>query len=67
MNTQEILGWLLGILALASYIIYIVLKRKELNEKAVEQNNTDNLINALKEYAKYQPDLAKIFNKFGIL
>jgi len=67
MNTQEILGWLLGILALASYIIYIVLRRKELNEKAAEQNNTDNLINALKEYAKYQPDLAKIFNKFGIL
>jgi len=67
MNTQEILGWLLGILALASYIIYIVLKRKELNERIAEQNNTDNLINALKEYAKYQPDLAKIFNKFGIL
>ncbi|MFA4922769.1 MAG: hypothetical protein WC557_01080 [Ignavibacteriaceae bacterium] len=67
MNTKEILGWILGILAIISYIIYIILKRKELNEKAAIQNNTDNLINALKEYAKYQPDLAKIFNKFGIL
>lgn len=67
MNTKEILGWVLGIFAIISYIIYIVLKRKELNEKIAEQNNTDNLINALKEYAKYQPDLAKIFNKFGIL
>lgn len=67
MNTKEIIGWVLGIFAIISYIIYIVLKRKELNEKAAEQNNTDNLINALKEYAKHQPDLAKIFNKFGIL
>lgn len=67
MEAKELAGWVLAVMAIASYAVYIILKRKELKEEDIELNKTEKLIDALKEYSRNQPELAKIFSKFGIL
>ncbi|MEW6701227.1 MAG: hypothetical protein AB1298_00775 [Bacteroidota bacterium] len=67
MEFKELLEWMIGVLAVVFYLIYIILKRKEIKEEETEKDKIDKLIWALKEYSNINPELAKIFNKFGIL
>ncbi|MEW6703201.1 MAG: hypothetical protein AB1298_10865 [Bacteroidota bacterium] len=48
-------------------IFYLILKRKEIRKEEDELQTSEKILSALKEYAKQQPEFAKVLNKFGLL
>lgn len=67
MNTQDLVTIILGAIIIPAYILYLYLKKKELEEENEEIQISRKILSALKEYAKQQPDFAKILSKFGLL
>lgn len=67
MNTQDMITIIFSIIIIPSYIFYLYVRKKELEEESQEIQTSKKILSALKEYAKQQPDFAKILSKFGLL
>ncbi len=67
MNTSDLITIIFGVVIIPSYVFYLYLRKKELEEENEEMQTSRKILSALKEYAKQQPDFARILNKFGLL
>lgn len=67
MNSYDLVTLFFAAIIIPAYIFYLFLKRKENEHERTEAQTTEMILSALKEYAKQQPDFAKILNKFGLL
>ncbi len=67
MNTYDLVTVILGAIIIPAYIFYLFLKKKELEKENEEIQTSRKILSALREYAKQQPDFAKILSKFGLL
>jgi hypothetical protein len=67
MNTYDLVTVILGAVIIPAYIFYLFLKKKELEKENEEIQTSRKILSALREYAKQQPDFAKILSKFGLL
>lgn len=67
MNTSDLITIIFGVVIIPSYVFYLYLRKKELEEENEEMQTSRKILSALKEYAKQQPDFARILNKFDLL
>jgi hypothetical protein len=67
MNTNDLITIIFAIVIIPTYIFYLYLKKNEVKNEIDEIQTSRKILSALKEYAKQQPDFAKILNKFGLL
>lgn len=67
MSTSDLITIIFGVVIIPSYVFYLYLRKKELEKENEEMQTSRKILSALKEYAKQQPDFARILNKFGLL